>query len=104
MGVKHFLAHLQDAATQLRLLPVGTQHFDAQLLESAADGSVAGDCACPRQRLVLPQPGLLQLVALHGVERGHQQAADAVRAKPQVGFIQNAGRGDAGQPVVDALG
>ncbi len=50
----HFVAHFEDAIAQGVLIARRTEDFAAELFESMANGSVAGDGACSRQRLVFP--------------------------------------------------
>src|SRR5581483_9878532 len=71
-------------------------------LESRADRGVAGRMARARERLVLPDPGRLLLVALERVERGDEQAGGAAWAQAQVGLEERAGGGAAREPVVEA--
>ena len=52
---------------------------------------------------MLPDPGVLLLVARERLDRGHQQPGSAAWPQPQVGVEQHAGRGAAGEPVVEAL-
>ena len=54
--------------------------------------------------LVLPDPGLVQLVIMKGSHAADQQAAVAVRTQLQIGLVQKPGRGQAIKPIVDALG
>src|SRR2546430_9769974 len=52
---------------------------------------------------MLPDPGVVLLVARERLDRGHQQPGSAARPQPQVGVEQHAGRGSRGKPVVEAL-
>ena len=52
---------------------------------------------------MLPDPGVVLLVARERLDRGHQQPGGAARPQPQVGIEQHAGRGSRGKPVVEAL-
>ena len=99
----HLLAHAGHFATQRVEVARLAQDFLAHALEAGAQRGVAGGKARPCQRLVLPHPGVLELVVTKAVERADQQARIAVRAQTHVGVIQTAGGSLARQPGVDAL-
>ena len=56
-----------------------------------------------REGLMLEHPGLGALIRLECVQPTDQQAGRAIRPQPQIGLVQDAGGGEAGQPGVDAL-
>ena len=64
---------------------------------------LAGDCTRAQQRLVLPGPGLLELVLAERRERLHQQPAIAAGTQPRIDFVQAARGGVHRQQVHQAL-
>ena len=99
----HPLAHFADLSAQ----SLGSA-FDAQYC--AAQGSIAlGQLggsrhhARPRQRLMLPGPGLVALVVGEGFEGADQQAGAAAGPQAGIDFVQIAGPGARGQPIDNAL-
>src|SRR5437667_11118615 len=64
---------------------------------------VSGGKTRAAERIMLPDPGVVLLVARERLDRGHQQPGSAARPQPQVGIEQRAGRGSRGKPVVEAL-
>ncbi len=103
VGVEHFFSHRRDFAAQLIEITLLAQHRAADVLEFFSDPGVAGAETGAGQRLMFPHPGVLALVFVECLNRTYQQAAGAIRAQPQIGFIQHTRRREAGQPVVEAL-
>ncbi len=101
--VIHLLAHGDHFFLQLGQVALLAEYLAADRLEAGADRRVAGAEAGPGQRLVFPDPGLVELVVAEGIDRYGEQAGVAVRAQAQVGLEQDAGRGLARQPGVQAL-
>src|SRR5260221_14590811 len=98
-----FFAHRLDVALQRSEIAFPLQYFFADRLEFPAHAPVAGGEARARQRLVFPGPGALFLIAPERRDQRDQQAGSAARAQREIGLEENARRGAAGEPVVEAL-
>src|SRR5215470_9678624 len=75
-----------------------------ELRDLLAERAIAGDRAQLDQRLALPQPRVLGVVAPPAGERGHQQALRARRAQPRVDLVEPAARCALAQRAEQALG
>ncbi len=98
----HLLAHREHFRAELDAVAALAEELAADLLEGGADGRIAGDEAGAGQRLVLPHPGVFELVLAEGFQRTDDEAGVAVRPQPQVGLEQDAGGGARRQPGVEA--
>ena len=103
MPVAHFLAHVHDLPAQRVRIALLAQHFVADGFELLTYVRIASTEAGPRQRLVLPYPGMLALIFRERGYRADQQPAGTIRTQAQVGFVQAARRCVAAQHGVDAL-
>ena len=83
-------AHLQHVLAQAVAAHRLAQHRRAHLLEAPAQGRVSADGPGPQQRLMLPGPGLLELILLEGIDAGHEKSALAVRPQAHVHLVQPA--------------
>ena len=92
MAGVHPPAHLDDVAAELAAIARQAQDRLALRLERRADRCVAGDEARARQRLVLPRPRVLALVAPECRKARHDEALRAVGPQPQVGVVQRGRR------------
>jgi hypothetical protein len=82
--VEHALAHRQHFVAQRGEIARLAQDLDPDRLELLADGRVAGTEAGARQRLMFPDPGVLQLVVAKGRDRTDEHPRVTVRTQPQV--------------------
>src|SRR5687767_15274767 len=103
MAGVHAPAHLDDVALKLRSVARQAKDRLALGLEGRADLLVAGDEARPRQRLVLPGPCVLPLVAPEAGNARHDESLRAIGTQPKVGVVQRPGAGRGAKPGVDAL-
>jgi hypothetical protein len=101
--VEHALAHRQHFFAQRGEIARLAQDLDADRLELLADGRVAGAEAGARQRLVFPDPGVLQLIVAKSFDRTDEHARIAVRAQAQVDLEEHAGRRLGRHPGAHAL-
>ncbi len=79
------------------------EHLDAHRFDARHQCRIAGHRARMQQRLVLPGPGFLELVAAEGLDAGHQHAALARGPQPHVDLVQPAGSRMHGQQVDQPL-
>jgi hypothetical protein len=100
---RHSPAHVDDVRGEPLAIAWQAQHAYARGLEGRADARITGDEACARQRLVLPRPRLLALVALERAGARDEEAGRTVGPQPQVRFVQAPGARRAREPRVDSL-
>ena len=91
--VNHLPAHGDDFIPELVQVALLAEDFAADFLEAGADRRVAGAEAGAGQRLMFPDPGVLELVVAEGIDRDGKQAGIAVGTQAEVGLEQDAGRG-----------
>ena len=94
----HLAPHVDDVARQRGAVARKTQELFAKLLERGADRNVAGHEARARQRLVLPRPCVLPLIAPERRERGHHETGDAIRAETDIDVVERSRGRRRGEP------
>src|SRR3989338_8975104 len=87
MPVNHLLAHSEDFLPQGCQVARLAKHLQADAFELGANLRIPGAETGARQGLMLPYPGVLLLVFGKCRNRAYQQAARAIRAQAQIGFI-----------------
>src|SRR3546814_459870 len=101
--VAHLRAHVADFATQRIQITFTTEHTGAHPFEVGGQLRTANQHPRTHQRLVLPGPGFLTLVALEGTEGADQQPGSAGRTQAHVHLVQLAGGSLGSQQMNDAL-
>ncbi len=86
------LAHRQDLFAQPDEIARLPQDLDANRFELLPDGRVASAEAGARQRLMFPDPGVLQLIGAKCIDRTDQHSRVAVRTQAQVHLEEHARR------------
>ena len=99
----HALAHRENLRAQVFRIDFCGQHLDAQRVELAAQLRRAGDSAGTQQCLMLPDPGIVELVSLESVHTGDEQTGLPARTQPGVDFIEPTRRGLNRQHMNDPL-
>ena len=79
------------------------QDLPADLLEPVHEPPVAHDGPGPDQGLLLPGPGLGQLILTEPLDGGHQDACGAAGPKPHVRLVEPSGRRMGGEHVEHSL-
>ncbi len=95
---EHPAPHVDDVGRELSALARQAQNRVALGLEGGADRGVAGDEPRAGERLMLPRPRLLALVAAEAGERRRHQALGAIGAQPEIDVVERAGGRHAGEP------
>src|SRR6185503_440802 len=103
VGGMELLPHLGDRGAQLAGVALRSQDLFADRFESLADARVAGAVARARERLVLPHPRALLLVAREGLDRGDEEPGGAARPEREVGLEQHSRGSARAEPGIEAL-
>ena len=100
----HSFAHGDDVAGKPLRIASKTQHVVTNGVERSADRGVAGDEARAGQRLVLPCPRVLALIAVERADARDEKPGRTVGTQPEVGLVQPPRTRCAGKPRIDPLG